>query len=90
MYSEESRNNKDGGKMKKIIILVVILVSMCSVAYADRIAELKDEGAKIQGELQKVQDYTQKLQVRLIEISGAIKELTPKPVEPKVEGVKVK
>ena len=65
--------------MKTLAVMLTIMLIAVS-CYADRITELKDEAQKIQGELQAVQDYGQKLQIRAIEINGIIKELTPKEV----------
>ena len=69
----------------KILIAVLLVGMLVSPVFAegDRIAELQSEATAIRAELQKVQEYSTQKQIRLIEIQGAIKELTPK--EPKVE-----
>ena len=65
---------------KLVFVSISLVIGLCGIASADRLTELKEERTKIQTELQAVQDYGQKLQIRAIEINGIIKELTPKEV----------
>jgi len=68
--------------MKKLWIVLAILC-ICSTASADRVTELQTEAQGLQARLQQYNQITQNIQVRLLEIQGAVKELqrVPEPEE---------
>ena len=68
--------------MRTTIVLTLVLL-FCSTAFAnDRISELRDEAGMLQERLAQYQQAIQNIQIRLIEINGAIKELrTPEGEE---------
>lgn len=73
--------------MKKLIIFVFLLFS--TIAFADsseRIKELTEEAQGLINQRQQYAQEVQKIEIRIIEIQGAIKELSPK--EEKVKDAK--
>ena len=60
--------------MKKLIIVVLALM-VCSIAYADRIEDLKAEQTKVLKEIQAGQQYIQNKQIEALKIQGALEEL---------------
>jgi septal ring factor EnvC (AmiA/AmiB activator) len=60
-------------------LVILLLLAMCSSAFADnkiRIEELNKEGQQLLTQRNQLLDQTKNLEVRIMELNGAIKELT--------------
>lgn len=72
---------------KNILFFGVIGLFLCNFAFAKdnsvRIKELTDEGNKLIEEVAQYQKFIQERQIRIIEIQGALKELSAldKPID---------
>lgn len=74
-------------QVKKVTNLIIAVLFTASLAFAetDRLTELREEGQKLVQEVHQLQEEISKRQIRIIEIQGALKELTPKTEEKKAE-----
>ena len=62
--------------MKKVVVILVLCFVTSFVFAEDRVAELQAEAQMLQSRLEEYQQIISNIQIRLIEIQGAIKELT--------------